>query len=455
MLYSVVSQSDTIVKITEGGREYLYKKVYCSCTSSGDYVMFSTHEIETGLGKQQYKFLYSDCLAPSSGSASALVTAINQIINSYVLDPTTMGTIDLNNTTNTALNAGATFTGAATDVSQYASIVVSAKTDQDGVLTMQFSVDGTNWDSVLTTNVAASTNEVHRLSVTKQYFRVEFNNSSASNQTYLRLQSLLGSQTAITSSLNTVIQQDADALTTRTIDPELVIAQSLFQGYSIVNKVGRNPSTTAISVPEDVWNNSTIYTGFPTGSPEEIQIVLSSASDVGGVVTFQYLATSTSTAWVSATITTTGTTTNTGVTAYRVHTCQFASGTATGFNVGTVTLRHRTTTANVFIVMPIGKGQSYASGYTVPTGSTGYIRRLFCRVYSNNSVSVEGGLWVRASGSSPRIRRPFEAGSSSGFEEYPYGGITISGGSDLIVRITSTTGSLSVIAGYDLILVKN
>ena len=71
MLYSVVSQSDTIVKITEGGREYLYKKVYCSCEASGDYVVFSTHNIETGMLKQQYKFLYSDCVLPSEASASA------------------------------------------------------------------------------------------------------------------------------------------------------------------------------------------------------------------------------------------------------------------------------------------------------------------------------------------------------------------------------------------------
>ena len=81
--YSVVSQSDTIVKITEGGREYLYKKVYCSCEASGDYVMLSTHEIETGLLKQQYKFLYSDCVLPSEASASALETAIQTILDSY------------------------------------------------------------------------------------------------------------------------------------------------------------------------------------------------------------------------------------------------------------------------------------------------------------------------------------------------------------------------------------
>lgn len=83
MSYSVVSQSDTIVKITEGGREYLYKKVYCSCSSSGDYILFTAHQIETGLPRQQYKFLYSDCTTPSEASASALATAIQAILDGY------------------------------------------------------------------------------------------------------------------------------------------------------------------------------------------------------------------------------------------------------------------------------------------------------------------------------------------------------------------------------------
>ena len=81
--YSVISTSDTVVKLTEDTREYLYKKVYCSCTSSGDYVMFTAHQIETGLLKQQYQFLYTDCVSPTAVSASALVTAINAVIQGY------------------------------------------------------------------------------------------------------------------------------------------------------------------------------------------------------------------------------------------------------------------------------------------------------------------------------------------------------------------------------------
>lgn len=83
MTYTVESYGDTELKLTEDTREYIYKKVYCSCEAQGDYVVFSTHQLETGIIKQQYKFLYSDCSDPSAGSASAVVTAINYIINSY------------------------------------------------------------------------------------------------------------------------------------------------------------------------------------------------------------------------------------------------------------------------------------------------------------------------------------------------------------------------------------
>lgn len=83
MTYGFTDQSDTVVKLTEDSREYLYKKVYCSCEAQGDYVIFSTHQFETGVLKQQYKFLYSDCASPSESSASDLVDAINLIIQNY------------------------------------------------------------------------------------------------------------------------------------------------------------------------------------------------------------------------------------------------------------------------------------------------------------------------------------------------------------------------------------
>jgi hypothetical protein len=360
------------------------------------------------------------------------------------------------NSTSTLLNAGATFTGTAEDVSKYNSVILAAKTDQDGSLFIDFSNDGTNFDSTLTFTVTSSVNEVHRLTITRKYCRVRFTNTSASNQTYLRLQTTFGSQTQLTSSLNSTIQNDADALTVRTIDPEIAISKGLFEGYSIIQKFGRNGDIDTASVPEDIWNGGGAYAGFPTGAPEEFQVFSSSASDTG-VLTFTYLPTTTSTAYLTATVTLNGTTpVNTGITGYRMHTANYNTGTATTFNVGTLTIRHRTTTANIFCVMPIGRSQTNVAAYTVPFGYTAHIRRLFCRVIGSTSGIVDGALWIRGSGMSPRLRRPFTSATADAFEELPYGGITVSSQSDIMVRISSASANnLDVIAGYDIILIKN
>lgn len=119
------------------------------------------------------------------------------------------------NTTSAALDAGATYTGTAVNVSSYSSIVVAVKTDQAGTVYAEFSQDGTNWDSSLSSSVAAGVNEVHRYTITRPYFRARFTNTSGSNQTYFRLGTMVGFQPPLTSTLNSTVQTDGDALITR------------------------------------------------------------------------------------------------------------------------------------------------------------------------------------------------------------------------------------------------
>ncbi len=125
--------------------------------------------------------------------------------------------VDGGNSSSAALNAGQTFTGTGADVSTYSSVVVACKTDQPGMLYIEFSPDNSNWDSSLGFNIAADINEVHRLSITRRYFRVRFTNTSGSNQTYFRLQSMHGHQSALTSALNSSVQDDADSMVTRSV----------------------------------------------------------------------------------------------------------------------------------------------------------------------------------------------------------------------------------------------
>lgn len=125
--------------------------------------------------------------------------------------------VSTNNSSTSILTAGATYTGTGEDVSAYPSVVVAVKTDKAGTLYMEFSPDNTNWDSSLSFSVAAATNEVHRLTTTRKYYRCRFTNTAGTDQTYFRLQSILGSQPALTSALNSTVQTDADSLVTRSV----------------------------------------------------------------------------------------------------------------------------------------------------------------------------------------------------------------------------------------------
>ena len=100
------------------------------------------------------------------------------------------------NSTSTLLTASSTFTGEWEDVSDFPSVVVAAKTDQDGTFLIQFSPDGVNLDSSLTRYYRTNQIEApHRFTVTRQYCRIVFTNTSASDQTFLRLQTMLCHQT--------------------------------------------------------------------------------------------------------------------------------------------------------------------------------------------------------------------------------------------------------------------
>lgn len=360
------------------------------------------------------------------------------------------------NSSTTPLNAGQTFTGVASGTLDWSTLTVSCKTGQDGSLFVDFSTDGTNWDSTLTFSVTANLNEVHRIVLSKSYFRIRFTNTSASNQTFFRLQSITGSQNILSSPFNQISQQDADTILVKALSDELLISSGLISGYSIVNKFGRNTDIDTATIPEDVWDGGGVYTGFPTGAPEEITVLSSSASDTGSL-TFTYLSSIGSSAYETATVTLNGTTpVNTGVVAHRVHTAQYASGNSTGFNVGNITIRHRTTTANIFAIMAIGRSQTNTSTYTVPAGYTAKIIRLFARVLGSTSSQVDGTLWIRTDGGSPRLRRPFTITNTDSFEETPFGGLTVNEKSDIMVRILNVSANnTDIMAGYDIILIKN
>ena len=362
------------------------------------------------------------------------------------------GTVDTGNSTTVALNAAATFTGAGFDVSAYPSVVVAAKTDQAGTLYIEFSPDNTNWDSSLAFAVAANVNEVHRITVTRRYFRVRFTNGAV-NQGYLRLQSLLGSQTPLTSALNSSIQSDADALLVRPLDFNLMVAESLYQNRTNTIKDGLNDDIDTGSTPEDIWNNGGVYTGFPDTALAG-EIVVSGADT--GTVWYSYMATDTDLDYTFASVAIAGAGTYAlGHNIWRSNFAFFVASTPTVFNVGLITLRHTATPANIFWSISIGFSQTFCAAYTVPYKSSIYFNRISGSVRGSTSGSLDGMMYYKPYNESPRYRFPFELQFGSiYFDDINYL-VKIPERVDIIPRIiTASANNLTAKISYRFIKVK-
>lgn len=364
------------------------------------------------------------------------------------------------NSTTTPLAAGATFTGTFEEVSFFNSVVVAVLTDQAGTLFIDFSPDATNVDGTVSFTLAAASNEVHRATVSRRYCRIRVTNTSASPQTYLRLQTSYGSETQATAALNATVQQDADAIAVRNIDPELSIAQGKFSGYQNINRYGVTPSFDVSGAPIEIWGGAGVYTGFPTSTLETVSIVSSSANDTSngtGARTILISGLDGNYEFQSETITLNGTTPVTSVNTYRrLNVAQTQTAGSGGVNAGTITINHSTTTSNVFLIMQIGTNQTNDSAYTVPAGKTGYIRRIASSIFGSNTVTIQANLWIRPFGGVFVRRRPFFVLGGTPWIDEIYGGLAVSEKTDIIVRVSSTSANNTTASGgYDLILVDN
>lgn len=319
------------------------------------------------------------------------------------------GVKSLTNSTTAALSAGATFTGIK-DRYDEPDVLISCKTDQDGTLYIDFSNDGTNWDTFPSTgfSVTAGLHELHGAVKGPRWFRVRFTNTSVSNQTYIRLYSYFGTYRQLNVPSNAVITSDADAIVTRPLDFNLTVAEGLYQNRGITTKGGITPVLSTGALTQDLWSVAGAYTGFPVGVIQNGMAVSTDAGDTGTLY-FSYLPTPTSTSYTFATITLNGTTpVSLGVNIWRCNFAYYDSGGDTSFNLGTISIYHQTTTSNVFVTIPIGLSESQCCAYTVPYGSSAYIDRDNGNMRGSASGSLDGYIYYREYEKSPRLRFPFE-----------------------------------------------
>jgi len=310
------------------------------------------------------------------------------------------------NSTTTALNDGQTFTGGWEDVTEYESVVVACKTDQDGILSVQFSPDGVNVDSTLTRYYRTGQIEPpHRFTITRKYYRITFENNSGSNQTELRIQtSIKANSESLNSPLDAILSQDYDAIVTRPSDYHTEVALSLRQGATTWNKFGYNTDIDTGTEVIASWGGTFQF----LTSGETIDIVsTSTADDDGGTGVNSVVIYGVDENWdtqievVTMNGTTTVTTTSQWIGINRV--AVFLSGTGQT-NAGTINVT-ATTSGFQMAQMPAGGGVTQQMIFYVPrnhqflaewfffsavktTGGSSPVLEFYGQVYSavNNTI---------------------------------------------------------------------
>lgn len=355
-----------------------------------------------------------------------------------------------------SLTTGNTQSGTGESMNGHPSVICALFSDQDLTLYMEQSIDNINWDSSIPYVVRANVNEVHRLTRTREYYRYRLVNNSGATAN-IRMTSTFAQFAQLTSALNSVIQQDADANVARIIDTETLIGGGFLDGFSVTQKAGYNPDIDTGSIPEDIGGTGGVYAGFPDSTLETITVISSSILDTAlgtGARSVTIIGLDDLYNPIQETIATNGILGATTTQQFRRNHTSFV---ASGVNVGTLTFRHTVTITNVFGTMLPGTNQTNESAFTVPAGFTGLAKALNVSISQGTAAaSARGCFWTRAFGMPFRQRRPFLVSNSSKSQQEPYGGIRFTEKSDIVVRINSVSNNnTEVVAEYDIILIRN
>ncbi len=201
--------------------------------------------------------------------------------------------------------------------------------------------------------------------------------------------------------LSGIISKDENCHLMRTMGEDLMIALGRFEGYAIKDKFGANPDID-VGVEEDVWWGGGDYTGFPTGPAETFEIFSDSANDTAagtGARTLTFYSLDENYVEQDITVTLNGVTpvvtTETGIRGARA---RIMTAGSSGTNEGTITIRHSTTTANVFVTMPPSAGtQTLIAATTVPASKTAVITTIGGGLgVSQTSGNADVAIWTRA-----------------------------------------------------------
>ena len=411
-------------------------------------------------GKVKYEVEYSEITSPFSENIDNLFEILSTYLNST---GGTFGTVDENNVSNTLLTASSTFTGMWTNVSAYSSIIVATKTNQNGKIYIDFSPDGVNTDSTLTRYYRTDQIEPpHRFTITRKYARIRFENTSASDQTYLRLQTLLGNQSDLNSPCDSVLSQDFDAQSVRPTNFNYETALNLRQGRTTWNKWGYNTDIDN-GVTEIVASFGGTFTRLTTAST--LSVVSTDANDTAegtGARSIIIYGIDTNREAIIEVVSLNGTTPVTTSNSYlgvnRLSIYLSGSG---GVNAGTINAT-ATTGGSTQGQIPLGEGSTQQAIFFTQAGHTALIDWLYLNV-----VKISGGggspkvtlkMWVHSFVSGSRyevFREIIDTTIDNNIQLTPSQPFVVAEKSVVYLEATTDTNNTGVSARFSLIEFKN
>lgn len=129
-----------------------------------------------------------------------------------------------------------------------------------------------------------------------------------------------------------------------------------------------------------------------------------------------------------------------------------------GSNIGYISARQKTTTANIFARISAGYNQTMIAAYTIPAGYKGYLIIWFTGLSSKPNATASVRLLVRPHNKVFQVKEeiPVQNDGSSNFHRYyntprgPFGGKT-----DIKIVANTSVDGAAFGAGFDLILMDH
>lgn len=366
------------------------------------------------------------------------------------------------NSTSTLLNAGATFTGIAEDASRFGSVVVAVKTDQVGSFAVQFSINGTDWDSTLTRYYRTDTIEPpHRFIITRPYVRVTFTNTSASNQTYLRLVTSYGDFSDLNAPTDSVLAQDFDATVVRPTERGMEVSRGLVQGTQFNNEFGRNLNTVT---GDAIWATSTAYVEPASAELCNVKSTSTQDDNGGGTGAGAIIITGINELYdvVTETVLLNGTTDVITVNRYwNIHRAHVSAKAPSGTDAGAAGIITIITTAAgtpTLSTISIGFNQSQSTVYMVPRNHTAYINmfEISCQSSTNNAT-IDIGLFKKDFGGVFRIQNDALFREGEGTYQFKEFGAPLrwDAKGTILWKCVTASASFDVAVDYDVWLVRD